>query len=187
MTESAKKRETMARLVIILFVVTAVVALLLGLVDFITRDKIAANVKEKTDAAMRMVLAADSYTELESFTDASGLVKSVYIAENSDGSFIGYVSEVSPNGFGGAINMVVGVDTYGNISGISIVKMTETSGLGANAANTSFREQFVGKTGPLAVDKDGGEIVALTGATITSRAVTDGVNAVLASVVGGVA
>ena len=187
MTESAKKPETMARLVIVLFVVTAVVALLLGLVDFITRDRIAANIKEKTDNAMRTVLAADTYTETDSFADPSGLVKSVYIAENNDGSFVGYVSEVSPSGFGGAINMVVGVDKYGNVSGISIVKMIETSGLGANASNTSFREQFVGKSGPLAVDKDGGDIVALTGATVTSRAVTDGVNAVLTAVVGSAA
>ena len=187
MTESAKKPESMARLVIVLFVVTAVVALLLGMVDFITRDKIAANIKAKTDAAMSAVLTADEYVKLDSFTDNSGLVNSVYAAKNSDGTFVGYVSEVSPSGFGGAINMVVGVDAYGNVSGISIVKMSETSGLGANASNTSFREQYVGKTGTLAVDTDGGEIVALTGATVTSRAVTDGVNAVLAAVNGGVA
>ena len=187
MTESAKKPASMARLVIVLFVVTAVVALLLGMVDFITRDKIAANIKAKTDAAMSAVISADEYIQLDSFTDNSGLVKSVYEAKNSDGTFVGYVAEVSPSGFGGAINMVVGVDAYGNVSGISIVKMTETSGLGANASNTSFREQYVGKTGTLAVDKDGGEIVALTGATVTSRAVTDGVNAVLAAVNGGVA
>ncbi|MBR6522127.1 MAG: RnfABCDGE type electron transport complex subunit G [Oscillospiraceae bacterium] len=187
MTESAKKPASMARLVIVLFVVTAVVALLLGMVDFITRDKIAANIKAKTDAAMSAVISADEYIQLDSFTDNSGLVKSVYEAKNSDGTFVGYVAEVSPSGFGGAINMVVGVDAYGNVSGISIVKMTETSGLGANASNTSFREQYIGKTGTLAVDKDGGEIVALTGATVTSRAVTDGVNAVLAAVNGGVA
>ena len=187
MTESAKKPASMARLVIVLFIVTAVVALLLGMVDFITRDKIAANIKAKTDAAMSAVISADEYIQLDSFTDNSGLVKSVYEAKNSDGTFVGYVAEVSPSGFGGAINMVVGVDAYGNVSGISIVKMTETSGLGANASNTSFREQYIGKTGTLAVDKDGGEIVALTGATVTSRAVTDGVNAVLAAVNGGVA
>ena len=187
MTESAKKQPSMARLVIVLFLVTAVVAFLLGMVDYITRDKIAENIKAKTDAAMSAVMTADEYIKTDSFTDTTGLVKSVYEAKTSDGTLVGFVSEVSPSGFGGAINMVVGVDTYGNITGISIVKMTETSGLGANAANTSFREQYVGKTGPLAVDKDGGEIVALTGATVTSRAVTTGVNAVLAAVFGGVA
>ncbi len=184
MTETAKKPDSMARLVIVLFVVTAIVALLLGFVDYITRDQIAANVKAKTDAAMSSVLAADNYTAVDSYTDETGLVTSVYSASDASGNVIGYVSEVSPSGFGGAINMVVGVDTNGVVTGISIVKMTETSGLGANASNTSFREQYVGKTGTLAVDKDGGEIVALTGATVTSRAVTDGVNAVLATVAG---
>ena len=187
MTETAKKSASMARLVIVLFAVTAVVALLLGFVDYITRDQIAANIKEKTDAAMSAVLEADDYTAIDSFSDESGLVNSIYKATDVSGNFVGYVSEVSPSGFGGAINMVVGVDPNGVITGISIVKMTATSGLGANAANTSFREQYIGKSGTLAVDKDGGEIVALTGATVTSRAVTDGVNAVLAAIAGSAA
>ena len=182
MTETAKKPESMARLVIVLFAVTAIVAFLLGLVDFITRDKIAANIKAKTDAAMSAVLSADEYTALDTYADESGIVNSIYKATDASGNLLGYVSEVSPSGFGGAINMVVGVDTTGAVTGISIVKMTETSGLGDNASNSSFREQYVGKTGTIAVDKDGGEIVALTGATVTSRAVTDGVNAVLAAV-----
>ncbi len=183
MTETAKKPDSMARLVIILFAVTAIVAFLLGLVDFVTRDRIAANIKAKTDAAMAAVLEADNYDAIE-YTDASGLVNSVYQATDASGTILGYVSEVSPSGFGGAISMVVGVDINGSVTGVSIVKMTETSGLGANAGNTSFREQYIGKSGSLAVDKDGGEITALTGATVTSRAVTDGVNAVLATVAG---
>ena len=183
----AKKSASMARLVLVLFAVTAIVALLLGFVDYITRDKIAANIKAKTDAAMSAVLEASNYTALESFTDNSGLVNFIYIATDVSDTFLGYVAEVSPGGFGGTINMVVGVDAYGAVTGVSIVKMTETSGLGANAANTSFRDQFVGKSGKLAVNKDGGDIVALTGATVTSRAVTEGVNAVLAAVVGNAA
>jgi len=60
--------------------------------------------------------------------------------------------------------------------------MSETSGLGANAAKESFRSQFAGKSGSVAVTKDGGDIDALTGATITSRAVASGVNSALAAV-----
>ena len=75
--------------------------------------------------------------------------------------------------------MVVGVGTDGTVTGVSISSMSETSGLGANASKESFRSQFVGKSGVLAVSKDGGEIDALTGATITSRAVTSGVNTAL--------
>ena len=87
--------------------------------------------------------------------------------------------EVTPSGFGGTIDMVVGVDMTGAVTGVSIISMSETSGLGANASKDSFRSQFVGKSGTLAVSKDGGEIDALTGATITSRAVTSGVNTAL--------
>ena len=184
MTESVKKSESMARLVLVLFSVTAVVALLLGLVDYITRDRIAANIKAKTDAAMSAVLEAESYTALAGFSDDSGLIDSIYAAADASGNAIGYVSEVSPSGFSGAISMVVGVDLEGAVTGISIVDMSETSGLGANASRSDFREQFIGKSGAVAVDKDGGEIAALTGATVTSRAVTTGVNAVLAAVAG---
>ena len=87
----------------------------------------------------------------------------------------------------GDITMMVGVDADGAVSGISFIKMSETSGLGAVAAqdNTkgeAFRSQFVGKTGTVAVTKDGGEIDSLTGATVTSRAVSTGVTAALACV-----
>ena len=174
MSEAKRKNASMGRLVLVLFAVTAIVALLLGLVDSITRDKIAANTAEKTAQAMRAVLEAESY-EPVAFTDETGLVTAVYAAAGG-----GWVIEAAPSGFGGAINMVVGVKD-GAVTGVSIVKMSETSGLGANAKNTGFREQYVGKSGTLAVNKDGGEINALTGATVTSRAVTRGVNAALAA------
>ena len=83
--------------------------------------------------------------------------------------------------------MMVGVDNEGNVLGISIVSHTETAGLGAvAAASTSageaFRGQFAGTSGSVAVSKDGGALEAITGATITSRAVCAGVNAALACV-----
>ena len=182
MTEAKSKNASMLQLVLVLFAVTAIVALLLGLVNFITADKIAANTKAKTDAAMNAVLAADDYVPVEAYSDETGLVTALYSATDASGNLLGYVAEAAPTGFSGAISMVVGVNTDGTVSGISIVKMSETSGLGANAKNTSFREQYVGQTGSLAVDKDGGTIDALTGATVTSRAVTRGVNAVLDAV-----
>ena len=58
---------------------------------------------------------------------------------------------------------------------------SETSGLGSNASKPAFKDQFIGKSGTLAVSKDGGEIEALTGATITSRGVTESVNSALAA------
>ena len=92
--------------------------------------------------------------------------------------------EVTPVGFDNTITMMVGVDKAGNVMGIDIISHTETAGLGAVAdagtpAGVSFREQFVGMSGSVSVTKDGGEVEAITGATITSRAVCAGVNAAL--------
>lgn len=161
------------KLTLTLLVISAVVACLLGMTNYITADKIAEITAQKTAASMEEVLPADSYTEL-SYTGSEANVAAIYQAGDA-----GYVVEVTPSGFGGAIDMVVGVSTDGTVTGVSIVSMSETSGLGANASKDAFRSQYVGLSGELAVNKDGGEIDALTGATITSRAVTDGVNTAL--------
>ena len=118
-------------------------------------------------------------TEITDFTDATGLVSKVYSGE------AGYAFEVTPSGFDNTITMMVGVDYDGNVLGISVVSHTETAGLGAVAAaatsaGEAFRAQFEGKSGNVFVTKDGGEIDAITGATITSRAICVGVNAALA-------
>lgn len=75
--------------------------------------------------------------------------------------------------------MMVGVGTDGTVTGVAIVNQSETASLGANCTREDFRQQFIGATGGLAVSKDGGTIDALTGATVTSRAVTEGVNTAL--------
>lgn len=164
------------KLALTLLIISAVVSGLLGLTNYITADKIAAINADKTAASMQEVLPADTYTKLDyPLTGSQANVAAVYQADDK-----GYVVEVTPSGFGGTIDMVVGVDKNGAVTGVSIISMSETSGLGANASKESFRSQFVGKSGELAVSKDGGEIDALTGATITSRAVTSGVNTALA-------
>lgn len=176
MSATKKAAPSMGRLVLVLFTICAVCALLLGLVNMITMGPIATSTKAKTDAAMQAVLMADTYEEV-SYTGGDPIVTAVFKAGDA-----GYVVQVAPSGFGGNINMVVGVAGDGTVSGVSIIKMSETSGLGANASKESFRSQFVGQSGTLAVSKDGGSIDALTGATITSRAVTNGVNSALEAV-----
>ena len=83
--------------------------------------------------------------------------------------------------------MMVGVDPEGRVVDICVVSHTETAGLGAVAASsgsagTAFRQQFVGAAGEVKVTKDGGTVDAITGATVTSRAVCNGVNAALSCV-----
>lgn len=172
MTRSISTGAYVLRLTLTLFLITTIVAGLLGLVNYVTADTIAEQIAQKAENAMRQVLEADSYAPLD--VPEESAVTAAYRAGDK-----GYVVRVAPNGFGGAIDMMVGVDVSGAVTGVAIVSQSETASLGANCTREDFRAQFTGKTGTLSVSKDGGEIEALTGATVTSRAVTEGVNTAL--------
>ena len=181
----AKQQSTgayIARLTLTLLIIAAVCAGLLGLVNAITEEQIAILTEQKTQASMQEVMPdASSFEEVDyTGADTTGLVTAANAALDASGNVIGYVVQTEPSGFGGVIQMVTGVDASGAVTGVSIIDMSETSGLGTNAAKPAFKDQFLCTTGDLAVNKDGGTIDALTGATITSRAVTNGVNAAVA-------
>ena len=166
------------RLAVTLFLIAAVVAGALAGVNAVTAPVIEKLNAEKTQKAIETVLPGGFDEQITDYADATGLVSKVYKGQN------GYALEVTPGGFDNTITMMVGVDFEGKVLGISIVSHTETAGLGAVAAeNTSkgeaFRGQFVGTSGSVSVTKDGGELDAITGATITSRAICAGVNAAL--------
>lgn len=168
-----------ARLAITLLLITAVVAAALAGVNAITAPKIEALNAQKTQQAIEAVLPGGG--QPVDYTDETGLVGTVYKGQ------AGYAVEVKPSGFNGAVTMMVGVDASGKVLGISIVNHTETAGLGAVAAadttaGNAFRSQFAGMSGSVSVKKDGGQVDALTGATITSRAVCTGINAALSVV-----
>ena len=164
------------RLALTLLAITAVVAAALAGVNSVTAPAIAELNAQKTQQAIELVLPGGG--EQLSDIPAVDLVSKVYASET------GYAIEVTPGGFDNTITMMVGVDKAGSVLGISIIKHTETAGLGAVAAASTpagenFRGQFVGASGSVAVTKDGGQMDAITGATITSRAVCAGVNAAL--------
>ncbi len=169
-----KNARYILRLTLTLLLITAVVAGLLGLVNALTEEKIQELQNEKAESAMREVLPADRYETVETNAES---VTALYRAGED-----GYVVRLSVNGFGGAIDMMVGVDSGCAVTGVSIISHSETASLGANCTRDDFRAQYIGKTGKLAVTKDGGQIDALTGATVTSGAVTQGVNFALACV-----
>ena len=174
---SEKKNDSgMARLTLILFSICAVCALVLGMANMVTANAIAANQKAKKDAAMAKVLASDTYTPVDYSGDDES-IKSINAAGD-----LGHVVEVACGGsFSGTLSIMVGVDNDGIVTGVEVVKTAETSGLGANANKDSFKGQFVGLDVPAAVTKDGGTIQAITGATITSRAVCNGVQSAVAA------
>lgn len=164
------------RLSMTLLMICTVVAALLAAVNGYTAPIIAKQKEEKTRQAIEAVLPGGG--ESVEFEDDTGMVTALYASD------AGWAVQVTTNGFGGAVNMMVGIDKTGNVIGISIISHTETPSLGAvaaenNAAGEAFRSQFAGLSGTLAVTKDGGTVDAISGATITSRAITEGVNAAL--------
>lgn len=160
------------RLTLTLLLITAVVAGLLAFVNELTAGKIDELTRQKAEQAMREVLPAQDYTPLDAALPQG--VTGAYRAGDA-----GYVVRVAPNGFGGAIDLMVGVRADGTVNGVAVIAHSETASLGANCTREEFRAQYAGGAGPFAVGQDGGTIEALTGATVTSRAVTDGVNAAL--------
>ena len=172
-TESTVK--FVLRLSLTLLVITSFVALLLAGVNKITAPVIAELNAAKTQQAIEAVLPGGG--EAVEFPETD-LVSKVYASD------AGYAVEVTPIGFDNTVTMMVGIDQEGKILGIDVVSHTETAGLGAvsdadTPAGIAFRQQFVGMSGSVAVSKDGGSVDAITGATITSRAVCAGINAAL--------
>ena len=178
-----------------LTVISLVVALLLGLVNGVTKDKIAAIEAEKPRVAMSAVVPEGS-----EFTDAleipqaaidaakaqGGTVSELYGVTNG-GAEAGYVAKVAASGSQGTITMMVGIDANGAIPGISVGDAAETSGIGtkvianeATTAGTGALDQFVGKSGAgsLVVKTN---IDAVSGATVTTKGITKGANAALAA------
>ena len=159
--------------------ICAVVALLLGIVNSLTEPVIRKMQEEKTAAAMAQVLSADEYKEQTvSYENVSAMYEAV-----SGGAVMGYVVEVTTNGFGGAINMVVGVDMDGKVTGVSVIKDSETANLGTKVTRTqSILDRFIGLGGTITVNSGENRFDGVTGATVSSRAVTAGVNTALAAV-----
>ena len=181
MTKMKSKTPGAASLVLVLLAISAATALLLGLVNYITADRIKAINDEKTNSAMTEGMPDDiELTALEGEWD-SKLVASVF-AINRGGSLYGYAVELKVRGFAGTIDMAVDTTATGEVISVSIISHSETSNLGANAEKEDFREQYIGANEALSINKDGGTIDALTGATVTSRAVTAGVNAAIQTV-----
>ncbi|MBQ6267640.1 MAG: RnfABCDGE type electron transport complex subunit G [Clostridia bacterium] len=164
---------------VVLFLVCLIAAFLLGATNQVTAPRIEQIQYDNEVAARKVVFAAaDSFGD-PAESSAEG-VKTVVPALDADGKVIGCVVTAVTKGYGGDITVMTGVDADGAVTGVSILDMSETAGLGANAKKQSFRDQFIGKIAGVTVSKDQpGEnaIDALTGATITSRAVTRAVNA----------
>lgn len=168
-----------AKLTGILLGICVVVALLLGVVNAVTEPIITQMQAEKTAKAMAQVLQADSYDEVDVQMDN---VTALYRAM-SGGQQIGYVVEVTSSGFGGVISMVVGVDMNGTVTGVSVTDNAETKNIGTKVVgDQSVLDRFVGMSGTITVNTGANRFDGITGATVSSKAVTAGVNTALDAV-----
>ena len=185
------------KLTVTLFLTCLVVAAALGGVNAITADKIAAINWENTQKAMKEVVADPDnteFTELELTDDMTaaataqgGTLAAVYQAQ-SGGQPVGYAINVEASGSQGTISMMVGIDMDGAVTGVSIVTNSETSGIGSKVMSnetltngTRVLDQFIGKSAADGVLSVGSNVDAITGATVSTKGVTTGVNAALAA------
>ena len=177
-----KKESTLINMLVALLVIAAVSGGVLGLVYGVTKDAIAEVDQKKNEAAIQAVLP------LENVTYKADTLKYNYVgvdmtfpcnlAFDANGNFQGAAVKTSEGGFGGKIDMMVGFLADGTIKGTSVLSHAETPGLGANMTG-KFKDQFVDKNPnnfKLIVKKDGGDVDAITAATITSRAFSKAVN-----------
>lgn len=174
---------------IILTIITLVSGCLLGLVYEITKEPIAVAQYNTQQKAYKTVFeTADSFEDYEGFevTEDGGVtVENAVVAKDTSGNALGYVVTVtSHEGYGGDIAFSVGITNEGVVNGYSITSISETAGLGMKAKEEAFSSQFNDKSAEsLEVVKgtatSENQIEAISGATITSKAVTNGVNAAL--------
>ncbi len=173
--KTEKKESAVMMYVRLAGVLTAIcicVAALLAVVNMLTRDVIAANAaKEREETVFAIFEGAD---KMEEYALADG--KTVYLVYSGD-AIVGYSVNIAAGGFGGNIDMMVGINSDGTVKGTKIISMSETPGVGTKVNSDSFLGQFTGKGDDIAL---GETIDAISGATISSRAVTDGVKSALA-------
>ena len=178
-----KKESTLINMLLALFVITAVSGGLLGLVYGFTKDAIAEVDLKKNQAAIQAVLPLEGEITYQADTlvyTENGVTATFpcNLAYDAQGNFKGAAIKTSEGGFGGKIEMMVGFLADGTIKGTSVLSHSETPGLGANMTGP-FKDQFVDKNPAsfkLTVKKDGGDVDAITAATITSRAFSKAVN-----------
>ena len=199
MSENKRTSSSILKDALVLCLITLVAAVLLGFVNELTKDTIAGRKAEAKEKAYREVFAeaagidttaealqkkvASSPALLKEAGFESITIDEAGLATDASGKSLGYVMTITTKkGYGGTITMTMGYRLDGTITGIAFVTLKETPGFGMKAEEPEFKNQFVGKNADsLVFVKDGAsaenEIDAISGATITTKAVTGAVNA----------
>lgn len=181
-----KLESTLLNMVVVLVAVAVITSGLLAWVNHVTEEPIRMQDELALANGIKEVMGTDNLKvtaddELKQTFDGKELTFVVHKTATADGKFLGAAVESTTLGFGGDLKVLVGFDAEGKVLGYTILQAAETPGLGAKADKWFQKDgkgSIVGKTPstPLAVNKDGGDIDAITASTITSRAFLKAVN-----------
>jgi len=178
---ASKRESNFINMVLTLFMVSAVAALALGAVYTVTKEPIALAKKKKLEAAIKTVLPDFDTLQAEKIALGDGQDSLIFYTASKDKKIIGTaIKTYTMDGFSGKIELMVGFLQDGTINNTAVVAHKETPGLGdkMDIKKSDFPVQFMGKNPAnfkLKVSKDGGEVDAITAATISSRAFCDAV------------
>ncbi len=165
-----------------LFTVTVIIAVLLGFMYYITEEPIYAQLERELFLAKQILLPAAAAFEVIDYTQSkASSVTTVEKGFDASGNKVGYVVTVTPKGYAGEILAMIGFDVAISITSYSILNLNETPGLGDIAAKPDFINRFAGKSSfPIKIVKiptaNKTDVQAITGATVTSRAIVQGIN-----------
>ncbi|MCD6418228.1 RnfABCDGE type electron transport complex subunit G [bacterium] len=158
-----------------LMIYAAVAGLLLGFIYTKTKPKIDEQAKMEKEQAIKEVMPAGAAVIVED-TLSDGMIISVGYSDETKTKPVGYAAMAYGVGFSSTIKTMVGLTTDFKVNAIKVISQSETPGLGTHTQDEWFKLQFANKTvDELLVDKDGGTIKAITGATISTRAVTNSI------------
>ena len=180
------------RLTGVLLIICVIAAGVLGVTNAITYEKIAEQLAKESDMARKAVLPdASEFKKLDESEFGVIFGKSDYdivdeiFEGTSGGQLTGYTVKAVPKGYGGSVEIIIGIDTTGVVRGVKVGENSETPGLGKNATKPKFQEQYTGKDWDegVVLIKNGipkdNEVLSIAGATVTTNAVTSGVNTAL--------
>jgi len=167
---------------VVMLVICIVVTLALSGTNLLTKEKIADMEAKTQNDSMKEVLSADNYNEKTAKIDGEEVT---YYEAESSGKVIGNIFVIIEKGYGGDLKVMCAIDSDNTVKSVKVLDASnETPGLGQNTANEDFYGQYSGLHREITVQKgsaksENNEINAVTGATISSKAVTSAVNKAL--------
>lgn len=176
----AQKESSFLNMFLTLLVVTVVSSLAASMVYTVTKGPIAEVQRLKQEKAIKEVMPGFTTLQQERIKPPGGVDSvSIFKGYNNDQEIGVAVNAYTNKGYSGLVKLLVGFKPDGTITNVAVLEQKETPGLGTKMETPGFKDQFMGKNPAnfkLKVTKDGGDVDAITAATISSRAFCDAVS-----------